>query len=232
MADAAARLDEAGGGEIVVGDEDARPKGEDACRAVRLSGDAAGDGELRLADPHAVARAQAQARQQRLVDQGAPGAHQRRERAIGVGREPAVEGVAHRHRLELDERARLSRARHGRQLQHLHALDPLAREGGERALRLAGQGPRRADLHIGAHERAGRAAHRALERIGEAPHGDQRAHAECHAGQRIAPVPPGPARLARGHPDHAMAPFTGSSPTMRPSRSSTSRSAWAASAAS
>ena len=226
------------------------PEREERRRAVRLLPDDAGHGEGRVADGERVAGREAEPPEDGLLDHDAAAGEQLVERPRGHGLEPPVERIAAVDRLQLDEERAAPGGvpRHRHQLPHPGHGGAAAREVPDRRLRRGVERAGRAELDVPAEEGARLAPERAVERRGHAQDGHEGADPERDAREeagevppRAARLPPGeagdeapgqrgaaPARPADGRRPHAAA----RSPTTRPSRSSTTRSAWAARAGS
>ena len=208
MPDAAARSYEVGALEVFGRDHHARPEREDAHGAVRLLEDDAADGEVALADPHAIAHGKPELLEQGRMDEGAALAH---ERGHGPGRlrlELAVQRVTRRDRLQLDDLAASGARRHGDQLAMAQRVHAVTRELVHDGFRAGGERLAAPDLDVAAHERARRAPHRALEARREASHGHQRGHAQGDARDEIRELPRRSPRLAPRQPqrEHLMEP--------------------------
>ena len=202
--DAASRLHEARGLEVALRDDHARAQGEQAERAVGLVPDDPAHRELRGAKAEAVAGAQPEPEEKRLVHERPAAADQLAQGAIRVGHDAAVERVAGADRLQLHQQgARAAAVPGGRghrgQLARAGRDNAARPEVGHRLGGLRRQRAGAADLDVAARERPGRAGDRAADAVAETADGDQGRHAEDDAGEHVGDMPPGAARLAPRH---------------------------------
>src|SRR2546427_126037 len=153
----------------------------------------------------------------------------RRRRAAGMGGEPAIERIARFHRLQLDELgagAHITQALcHRHQLSYSRDGDALLAEARHLRRPLGRERLRAPNLDVGAEQGFRRARHRPREAVGEAPHADDRGHADADASQEVDEVPARAARLSPGHPRHEAHGQPATSLTTRPSLRVTIRSA-------
>ncbi len=222
--------------------EHARPEREEGRRAIGLLPDHAGHGEDRVADGERVAGRETEPPEDGFLDHDASAGEELVERLRGHGVEPPVEGIAAVDRLQLDEeRAAPGGAPcHRHQLLHPGHGRAAPREVPDRRLRRGIERAPRAQLDVTPEQGARLAAERAVERRGHAQDRHERAYPERDAREEAGEVPPRAARLPPGEardqtPGESGGPGRGSqrrrphaaarSPTTRPSRSSTIRSA-------